>query len=220
MLGKSARRAALAAAAAGLMAVGTFVTPAGAVKEVEREPGPLRVLLAGDSITVNYQRIAAAALRAKGYEVTLDGRPGTGLRDAWACRGQRAEMLQPVNADVVIFQSSANYGVMYPTCLNTPYASPAFFRQWANEARRTQRLLSKNGARFHWLSSPNVESGIKRLTIPMVNNIYNDTAKFPTIDAWTAFGGATFDPDLHSDAAHLNGDGAQLMADLVVEAVG
>jgi lysophospholipase L1-like esterase len=63
------------------------------------------------------------------------------------------------------------------------------------------------------------------VVVPQINAIYvrvaaTNPAQASTIDAWTAFGGSTFDQSLHSDVEHLSPTGAQLLANLVVAAVG
>jgi lysophospholipase L1-like esterase len=203
---------------AALMAIGTTAAPAGAGAN-SRPPGPLRVLLVGDSITVNYEDEAAAMLRAKGYQVTVRGLGGWGMRDRSSCKGQYARALEQLRPDVVVVQSSGNYG-MYPRCNRTEFATPTWFNQWRTEATRTQRILSRKGARFHWLLTPMVSASMKQVVVPMTNAIYESVATEPVIDAWSDFGGWTYDAALHSDSIHLNQAGAERMADLVVETVG
>jgi lysophospholipase L1-like esterase len=206
------------AAVAALMAIGTTAAPVGA-GAADRPPGPLRVLLVGDSITVNYQDEAAAMLRAKGYAVTTRGLGGWGMRDRSSCKGQYARDLETLRPDVVVFQSSGNYG-MYPRCNRTQFATPTWFNQWRTEATRTQRILTRKGARFHWLLTPMVSASMKQVVVPMTNAMYENLAEEPVIDAWSEFGGWSFNSELHSDEIHLNQAGADRVADLVVETVG
>jgi lysophospholipase L1-like esterase len=66
---------------------------------------------------------------------------------------------------------------------------------------------------------PSVNFSPKREVVPQLNAIYRGLGS-PTIDAWTEFGGATFDQSLRKDGQHLNQAGAKMMAELVTHAVG
>jgi lysophospholipase L1-like esterase len=196
--------------------------PAGAADRVKvRRPGPLRVLLVGDSFTARYQDAAAEALRSKGYQVFPGGVEGTGLLDANQCRGRYAyALLTLVDPDVVVFTSVGNY-IILPHCSPTvAYASKQFFRKWKTAARITQRALTRKAARFLWVLAP---AGRANTMVPRLNEIYRKIAgkRAGVIDAWTAFGGATYQPALHeADGNHLNAAGSQRLAALVVAAVG
>jgi lysophospholipase L1-like esterase len=194
---------------------------AGAAGPTEPEAAPLHVLLVGDSITGSYQDEAAAALRARGYEVTVDAIGGSGLRDLFACHGRRPKALRRLDADVVVYQSIGVYG-MRPRCSATPRGTPRFYAQWENEAEAAQRILTRNGARFLWILNPQTEPP---WAVDRFNAIYQTTAGADDgtelIDAWSAFGGATYNPAFHlPDGIHLNQAGQSLLAQLVVDAVG
>ncbi len=194
---------------------------AGAADSAEPEPAPLHVLLVGDSITMSYQDEAAAVLRARGYQVTVDALGGSGLRDLFACHGRRPKALRRLDADVVVYQSIGVYG-MRPRCSATLRGTPRFFRQWENEAAMAQRILTRNGARFLWILNPQTEPP---WAVDRFNAIYQTTAgaddDTELIDAWSPFGGATYNPALHDpDGIHLNQAGQSLLARLVVDAVG
>ncbi len=205
-------------------------TPAGAVDRVKvRKPGPLRVLLLGDSITVGYQGEAAAKLAAKGYQVTVAGVRGSSILDVNECRAKAAKiLLKAVDPDVVVFENTGNYGLL--TYLGIPPCKPVltkgsakFFAKWEKAAKVNQAALVKKGARFLWLLNPTVSAvhDPQRTLIPTINGIYRRIAPpGGLIDAWTAFGGSTYNASLHTDGLHLSAAGITKMSDLVVVAVG
>ena len=100
------------AVAAGLIALGVVVSApvAGAASRADtRTAGPERVLLVGDSITINYQDVAAAELGARGYQVIRAGIAGASLLDADICGGAYAkDLLKMVDPDVVVFENNGN----------------------------------------------------------------------------------------------------------------
>jgi lysophospholipase L1-like esterase len=208
------RRRALLACVAALMSVAVVSGPAGAADEAPSEP--LRVLLVGDSITASYWDDAAVAFRAKGYDVMVNAVGGSGLRDAWACHGRRPKTLRRWDADVVVYQSIGTYGKL-PPCSPTLQGSPRFYRQWENEADAAQRILTRDGGRFLWVLNPQTNPA---RSVDLFNAIYlREGTEF--VDAWSAFGGWTYNPSLHiADGVHLNQDGQRLLAELVVAAVG
>ena len=208
----------------GLVALGAivvFAVPAGAAvdREKVRRAGPLRVLLVGDSITASYQDEAALALRAKGYEVLAFSKGSTGLLDATWCKGQYALMLESFDADVVVYENVGNYAG--PHCSpTTERESGGFYRQWRRSALRSERVLSRNGARFLWMLNPACAHDGYTEVVPRLNQIYGSLGT-ETVDAWDAFGSWTYNPRLHDDQGlHLNQAGQQLMAATVVTAVG
>ena len=203
---------------------------AGATTQKARRPGPLRVLLVGDSITGNYGPVAAPLLRLKGYQVTIASIGGSGFLDADKCHGRYAKLLlKTVDPDVVVYQNKGNYNLLtkfgVPPCRPLlDYGSPPFYTRWERSARMSQKILTKHGARFIWILNPSVALNIDpgRQIVPHLNRIYSTLAPSGGfVDAWTAFGGATYDPALHQpDGLHLNSAGSDLMANLVVAAVG
>ncbi len=208
---------------AGLVIVVFVLTTAGVAGAADRaevrRPGPLRVLLVGDSITVNYQEAVAALLEPKGYEVIRHGIPGTGLLDANICRGQYAlSLLKYVDPDVVVYENNGNYGLYAPCQEYIEYGSVSFYRRWRKVASVTQRHLTRWGARFLWVEAPSVNFDPKREAVPRLNAIYRSIGV--TVDAWSSFGEATWDQSLRYDVQHLNAAGAQRVAGLVVQAVG
>jgi lysophospholipase L1-like esterase len=201
------------------------VEPAGATKrERIRRPGPRRVLLVGDSITANYQDEAAAALRAKGYEVFTEGVYYTGLLDANQCHGDQARaQLGRDDPDIVIFENVGNYAGAPKCSPAVDYGSEAFYRRWRTSARLSQRILLTARARFFWIVAPTVTYEARRLVVPKVNAIYRQIAgnRAQLIDAWTAFGGSTYNAGYHqADGLHLNQSGQNRLAALVVSAIG
>jgi hypothetical protein len=211
------------AVAAGLIALGVVVSApvAGAASRAEtRQPGPQRVLLVGDSITVNYQDVAAAELGARGYQVIPAGIAGISLLDTDICGGAYARnLLKMVDPDVVVFENNGNYAVRrgVGVCRPTEYGTDVWLRRWKNAAAINQRVLKRKGARFIWVQAPSVRMQPKAAVVPKLNAIYDKLGD--TADAWTEFGGETFDSSLRYDGQHLNESGAELMTDVVVDAV-
>jgi lysophospholipase L1-like esterase len=203
---------------------------AGATKQKIRRPGPLRVLLVGDSLTTNYGPVAAPRLRLLGYQVTIASTGGSGLLDADKCHGRYAkQLLKTVEPDVVVYQNKGNYNLLtpygVPPCRPLlDYGTPPFYNRWERAARQSQKILSRYGARFIWVLNPSVALNIDpgRQIVPHLNRIYSTLAPSGGfVDAWTPFGGATYDPALHQpDGLHLSAAGSELMANLVVAAIG
>jgi lysophospholipase L1-like esterase len=212
------------------LALVVTATPAGAANRAKvRKPGPLRVLLLGDSITVGYQGTAAAKLAAKGYQVTVAGVRGSSILDVNECRGKAARLLlKAVDPDVVVFENTGNYGLL--TYLGLPPCKPVltkgsarFFAKWEKAAKVNQAALMRKGARFLWILNPTVSAAHDppRTLIPTINAIYRRIAPpGGVIDAWSAFGGSTYNAGLHTDGLHLSAAGITKMSDLVVAAVG
>jgi lysophospholipase L1-like esterase len=217
---------------AGLVVLATVTVlamPAGAADRSKvRRPGPLRVLLIGDSITYNYEFAAEAQFAAKGYQTVKMGIASSSLLDSGICNGAFARnLLAFVDPDFVVYENNGNYANRpnVPPCKTLVYGSEAFFRRWKNAAATNQRTLMRKGARFLWIQAPSVNFAPKRAAVPRINAIYRELAatkptQVTAIDAWTAFGGATFDQTLRYDNQHLNQAGAQRLASLVVAAVG
>jgi hypothetical protein len=213
-----------AAAAAAMVAIGG--APAGATIAPEdrgevRKPGPLRVVLVGDSLTVNYQDEAVAMLAKRGYQVIPVGIGGLSLLDRTICSATWArEVRKMADPDIVVFESSGNYGNVPQLGMCTPrreYGSDGWLRRWRGAAMNNQRQFTRRGARMLWVEVPAVNYSPKREIIQPINAIYREVGE--TVDAWTAFGGEKFDPSLRSDAQHLNQRGSDLMAELVAKEV-
>jgi hypothetical protein len=206
--------------------VGTVApAPAGATTMApDRQPGPLRVLLVGDSMTFNYEAAAKPLLAAEGYQVTLMGIAGSSLLDHGVCDGVFAKgLLKSYRPDIVVYEANGNYAnrvnAGVPVCQPAkPYGSAAWLRRWRNSAALSQRILTRRGAAFLWIEPPSVNSEPKADVLPELNAIYRGLG--PTVDAWTAFGGPTFDQSLRYDDQHLNQQGAAKLAHLVVTAIG
>jgi lysophospholipase L1-like esterase len=204
-----------------------LATPAHAAKSRAqvRRPGPPRVLLIGDSITNNYEQEAVTLLSARGYQVIPFGIFGTGLLDANNCKGHFArDVMRYVDPDVVVVEYIGNYGGrvefgVAPCEPMKPYGSKAWLRRWGNAAKNNYRAYGRRGARVFFVQVPSVNFSPKREVVPQINAIYRGLGG-PTIDAWTAFGGAPFDQSLRKDGQHLNQAGAEKMAALVAQAVG
>jgi hypothetical protein len=211
----------------GIVALGiALAPPAGASidpadRAEARRPGPLRVVLVGDSITYNYQDEAAALLRPRGYQVFEIGVPGIGLLDRDFCNASWARLVRKMaDPDIVVFESNGNYGVLpqFPACNpRKEYGSKPWLRRWRNAAINNQRQFTRRGAQMLWVEVPTVNFSPKREVVPMLNSIYREVG--PTIDTWTPFGSEVFDPTFHYDDQHLNQEGADLMAEVVVEAI-
>lgn len=190
--------------------------PAGAVDRAAiRRPGPLRVLLVGDSITYSYQDEAAAAFQAKGYQVFRFGVPSTGLLDRDWCHGQIAkDLLRGSDADVVVYENAGNY--LAPHCSDSvAWATPGFFKQWTRSAKLSQRILTRRGARFLWVSMPPVTRPGYDTVTPRLTWIYR-TLGAGMVETW-----GRFDAAMHtSDGMHLSQAGQDRFAGRVVSVVG
>jgi hypothetical protein len=214
------------AAAAALALVAMSSAPAGATIAPEdrhevRKPGPLRVVLLGDSLTVNYQDEAVAMLSKRGYQVIPAGIGGLGLLDRTICSAGYARNVRKfADPDIVVFMSSGNYGTLPALGMCNPrreYGSDAWLRRWRGAAVNNQRQFTRRGARMLWIEVPAVNSSPKREIIKPINAIYREVGE--TVDAWTPFGGEKFDQSLRSDVQHLNQRGSDLMAELVVDEI-
>jgi lysophospholipase L1-like esterase len=106
----------------------------------------------------------------------------------------------------------------FAACKPYEYGSARFLKAWTRAAKKTQRMLSVHRARFFWVLAPSLRDTPKVPMVPKINAIYRSLG--PSIDAWTAFGGASFDQSLRFDNEHLNEAGAQRISDLVVHSVG
>jgi lysophospholipase L1-like esterase len=214
----------------GATAVGRWLAPKltrllGPAVRTGRKPGPVRVLLIGDSITVNYESAAAAALARRGYAVSQMGIAQSSLLDAGMCDGTYARsVVSFVDPDVVVFESIGNYGLQpgVPPC--KPRVEPGsqeFFQQWRAASRRNQQILTSRGAEFLWVLGPSVAIERKRALVPKINEIYRSVAgpRHGLIDGWNALGGAKFDPALRYDGQHLNIAGSYKMATTIDSAV-
>jgi lysophospholipase L1-like esterase len=209
------RRALTAITLATVIAVAFGVAPAHAAKA--RPPGPVRVLLMGDSLTVSYQDEAALALRAKGYQVTGAGLGGTGLLDADHCRAARAKVLAKGRPDVVVIEYVGNYLANgHLPCAGPVYAprSAEFYKAWKVEARRAARVFAVKGARVVWVEAPLAIRLGYNLTIPAVNAIYRSLG--PTLNAAWPYSDATH----VADGLHLSQAGQDRLAAQVVAVVG
>lgn len=215
---------------AGANVVGSWLAPRlmpwlGASVRKHRRPGPVRVLLVGDSITVNYQRTVAAKLASKGYQVIPAGVAESSILDTGVCDGAYARsLLEYADPDVVVFENNGNYGLqpgLAPCAPRVTLGSKAFYRQWTEAARRNQKTLTSRHARFLWVLSPSVGTAPKRPMIPKLNAIYRHLAAkgIGLVDAWSAFGGIRFDPRLRYDQQHLNAAGAERIADYIELAI-
>ena len=128
-----------------MLALATISGPsvAEAAKQKVRTPGPLRVLLVGDSLTGNYGPYAAAQLRLRGYQVTISSLGGSGLLDADKCHGRYAKrLLRTVEPDIVVYQNKGNYNLLtsagVPPCRPLlSYGTPKFYVRWEKAARQS-----------------------------------------------------------------------------------
>jgi lysophospholipase L1-like esterase len=196
----------------------------------KRRPGPLRVLLVGDSVTRDYATVAIPQLQAKGYQIIYAGVPGRSLLDDNQCTGIGANRyLALFDPDVVVMQYTGNYGLLTAAGIKpcqplVELATKPFFKQWKRAAKANQRILTRKKARFLWILNPVVHPAFDptRTLVPGINDIYRKIAgkRAGLIDVWSAFGGNTLDLSLHTDGLHLSATGKQRMSDLVVRAVG
>ena len=207
------------------------VSPAHAVNRGKvRRPGPIRVLLIGDSLTEQYQARVQPLLGPE-YQVITGGVPGSSMLDADLCDGSRSQLLVNLyDPDIVVAEYTGNYGLLAALggpakCVTTPYGSTKFFSKWATSARKNQRILKSRGARLIWTLLPASSTvnlaGNYKAAIPRLNTIYRKTAPKGTyVDLWTAFGGATYNASLHHpDGLHLSAAGNSTFASMVASAV-
>lgn len=215
---------------AGANVVGSWLAPRlvrwlGDSVRKHRKPGPVRVLLVGDSLTVSYQSATATKLATSGYLVTRAGVAQSSILDRGVCDGAAARaLLASADPDVVVFENNGNYGLrpgINPCAPRVKPGSQAFYRQWMAAARRNQKILTSRNAKFLWVLSPSVSGAPKRPMIPKINSVYQRIAgkRIGLIDAWDAFGGSRFDPRLHDGAQQLNAAGADRMAAYIFLAV-
>jgi hypothetical protein len=182
------------------------------------------VLLAGDSLTANYQDDAASLLTARGYNVITQGIPGSGLLDANQCDGSYARQLRRTyKADIVVWLANGNYGFSGLRLCQPmqTYGSTAFLKAWARSAKKTETIMSVR-SKFYWVLSP--QTGYSYVWEPLLRqiaSIYVGLAatrpRGHVIDAYSAFG--PFDKSLHTDWIHLNDAGSAKMAALVVREI-
>jgi hypothetical protein len=186
--------------------------------ETSRPRGPTRVLLVGDSITYEYGPLARAELRRRGYDVSIKAIVASSILDAGQCGGAYARSLaRTLRPDIVIQENIGNYRFYPPCSPDVRRGSPEFYGQWKHEAERVTRIFEKRGAKVQWILNPAVnyaDGGV----VPGINDVYRGLG-VPTIDAWTAFGGGTFNPAMHVDDTHLSTMGKEVLAQLVVDAV-
>jgi lysophospholipase L1-like esterase len=197
--------------------VGSVAGTAGAVI---RKPhaGPVRVLLMGDSITTSYQA-RAAELLGPGYAVTGAGSNSSSLLDADVCNGARAkELVAQVDPDVVVVEYAGNYARRGPACTPAVVQGDAkFYKRWSVSVRKNNNLLKAKGARVLWVLVPVPQRVPYTAMTPQLNAIYLSRAGANTVDAWTSFGGSTYDASLHvpNDGLHLSPEGVERMAQTV-----
>lgn len=193
--------------------------------------GPIRVLLIGDSITVSYQARVAELLGA-GYAVTGGGVGGTGLLDLGICDGARAKaLLKQVDADIAVVEYTGNYGaVSYApgyqgsaaaTCLpGETWGSKQWHKRWKASATKMRNKLASKGGRVMFVLVPTTTRAGFAPLISTLDANYRKVARADVVDAWTAFGGSTFDASLHtSDGLHLSPAGVERMAQTIVAKV-
>jgi lysophospholipase L1-like esterase len=229
---------ALVGAVLAMLVVGLVAGPAGATsvskaRAKKRRPGPFRVLLVGDSITVNYEYAVEALLAPKGFQVIKAGIASSSLLDSGQCGGGVARgLVAYVDPDFVIAEYNGNYKNLEADGIRAckpekAYGSTAWLRRWRNAALNNERAYGRRKAKFFWVLAPSIASFFqpKASVLPKINAIYRKLAtdapnKASAIDAWTAFGGATFDQSLRYDVQHLNAAGAAKIAPLVQTAIG
>lgn len=207
-------------------------SPAGAVNRGNiRRPGPIRVLLIGDSLTAFYQD-RVQPLLGPGYQVLTGGVPGSSLLDADLCGGSRSQTLVNLyDPDIVVAEYVGNFGLLAaiggtPICPGVAgNGTTKWFNQWSASARKNQKILKSRGARMIWTLVPSSTThnwaGNYATAAPRLNAIYRKTAPKGTfVDLWTAFGGATFNSAMHDpDGLHLSEAGYDQFAAMVAVAV-
>jgi hypothetical protein len=186
-----------------------------------RQPGPPRVALIGDSITGQYSPTVKAVLTPHGYRVGMFGYGGEGLLDAAWTDGRRiAEIVTSFDPDIVVLQSVGNFGFRPPADPSILANTPAFFSAWQRAAQLDTDLLTARGTRVYWI----LNHATPRPTTRRINLIYRaiaaTTQGVGQIDAYGPFGGAAGNPSLRTtDLIHLSDAGILTMGALVTTAV-
>lgn len=177
-----------------------------------RRPGPLRVLLVGDSVTASYQDEATALLSARGYQVYGRGVSGTGLGDVGVCKGELAKSLvAEVDPDVVVVEYVGNNT---SPCKPVVRPTAKFFKLWERAAKVSQRRFTRRGASLRWIMFPPHIRASHAATTPKINAIFRKLG--PVIETWSVF-----TPAMHTaDGMHLSQAGQDRFAQIVNAAIG
>jgi hypothetical protein len=198
---------------------------AGAVnRDKVRRPGPIRVLLMGDSVTYFSQNRVQPLLGPK-YQVITGAVAGQSLLDQNVCNGTWARSLvQLYDPDVIVVEYLGNYRNLQPfgvgSCVSTPYGSAKFYKKWETSARMQQRSLRVKGGRVIWAQMPTTNFPPYYNSL-IFNAIYAKIAgkQATLLDAWTPFGGPIYNAAKHqTDGIHFNTPGNVLYASLVAGA--
>jgi PKD repeat protein len=197
----------------------------GAFPRAGRVPGATRVLLVGDSITVNYCTILARKLRNDGYSVQVMGQGGKGLLSDDPQQLPKLQgFVSSFDPDKTVLEYIGNYRQDESTSPGVLPESPEFLDLWQARAYEATQRAGSRGGRVWWIdhpfiapyfsqgpSSDEVRTGYHVLHASIPQTGY--------IDAFWPFGGPALDESLRSDGLHLNAAGMDLMSSLVRTAI-
>lgn len=192
----------------------------------ERRPGPPRLVLIGDSLMYQATPATEAVFRPRGWEVSGNAIPGSGLLltapgetvPAWERRSR--ELVEEVDPDVVI---ATFIGVYFTQDGSDGPAlgSEEMRKAWAASFRRVDAVLRSRGATVWWTLVPPIRDSPWREQALLVNDVARAEAPRRTIDAYNEFGGdGPWDPtDRDPDGTHFDATGNARFAQLLVDTV-
>jgi hypothetical protein len=203
--------------------------------------GGKRVLLVGDSLTVQSAPVSSSRLEAKGYDVHVVAIPASGLLDTdpginWPARFKNLVATFDPNTVVVEFIGNYGYFGLRPGVVD---GSPTFYRQWAGAAQNAENVLASRHAVVYWVVGPPVEQAAEETQVMSVDRIYAhlkvpnaQNGAPPTIDMVTPFAGpdGQYTPSKVGakgrvaqlrtpDGTHLTAAGQLLFGETVAEGV-
>ncbi len=125
---------------------------------------------------------------------------------------------------MVVFDNLGNYGY-FPRCdPSVVGTSAAFYADWDAAAINDTSILTSKGASLYWVLGPYTSQPTWNAQVPIDNSDYlaiaATTPNVYTIDAWTAFGGATENFSLRApDLGHLDVAGDQLITSVITQSI-
>jgi lysophospholipase L1-like esterase len=199
-----------------------------------------RLLVTGDSLSIPVDSVLARRLSTKGVKVTIDPHIGTGISKPelldWGKLAQtQAKKLKP-DAIVMFIGANDSFDMTSADGRRIRCCGLAWAVEYATRARAMMSVYRQGGkARVYWMSVPAVRDKGRNELATLINEAVRVagtpyTAQVRQIDL-----GATFTPGNRfrstmsvggrdrivraPDGIHLNDTGAEVAADLVVEAM-